>query len=115
MFYLDQLCDIFSSKLPFIFAMTTSEEVSVPIMMEFYRFILGHLFHFVCHLDHFSMILTKFMFMLVISMLEIGSVPILRPFYDIMFFGHLCHISCHLDHFGNSIFKNHVHIHNQHV
>ena len=53
MFYLDQLCDIFSSKLPFIFAMTTYEEVSVPIMMEFYRFILGHLFHFVCHLDHF--------------------------------------------------------------
>ena len=95
--------------------MTTSEEVSVTILMEFHSFILGHLFHFVCHLDHFLKILTKFMFMLVMSMFEIGSVPILRPFYEVQVFGHQCHILCRLDHFGDSIFKNHVHIRNQHV
>ena len=58
---------------------------------------------------------TEFISIFVTSMFQLGHVPILRSFYDIQIFGHLYYFSCHLDHFGDSIFKNHVHFHNQHV
>ena len=60
-------------------------------------------------------VFSKIKFLFVISMFEIVSIPILRRFYATSIFRHLCHIMCHLDQFGDSIFKNHVHIRNQHV
>ena len=60
-------------------------------------------------------VFSKFMLIFVISMIEIGFIPILRQFYGIPIFGQLFHFSCCLDHFGDSIFRNHVHIHNQHA
>ena len=58
---------------------------------------------------------SKFMLIFVISIFEIGSAAILRQFYVTSIFGNLCHFMCHLDQFCDIIFKNHVHIRNQHI
>ena len=49
----------------------------------------------------------------VISLFELGSIPILRVIYEVPIFGHLCHFLCHCDQFGDKIFKNQAHIRNQ--
>ena len=59
-------------------------------------------------------VFSKIMSIFVISMFEIGPVPILRQFYVTSIFGHLCHFLCHLDQFRDKILKNHAHIRNQH-
>ena len=60
-------------------------------------------------------VFSKFLLIFVISMIEIGFIPILRQFYGIPIFAHLCHFSCSLDHFGDKIFKSQVNIRNQRV
>ena len=60
-------------------------------------------------------VFSKIMSIFIISMLEIGTMPILRRFYVTSIFCHLCHFLCHLDQFRDKILQNHAHIRNQHV